>query len=108
MGKNYSCPTSRGCRLHEIRVTHEGYVACAGQTDIMVAMNAETYARDVKEVAPGATSSSTSPGRARRSWKRDGGSARACAAVQRELQRRAHAHPDEEHLLRRVLAAPST
>jgi 2-oxoglutarate ferredoxin oxidoreductase subunit alpha len=34
-------------------VTRDGYVARSGTIDIMVAMNAETYARDVKEVSPG-------------------------------------------------------
>jgi 2-oxoglutarate ferredoxin oxidoreductase subunit alpha len=54
MGKNYFPSNIQGLPTwYEIRVTHEGYVARAGQTDIMVAMNAETYARDVKEVAPG-------------------------------------------------------
>jgi 2-oxoglutarate ferredoxin oxidoreductase subunit alpha len=38
---------------YEIRVTQDGHVARSGQVDIMVAMNAETYARDVREVAPG-------------------------------------------------------
>src|SRR3982074_2244099 len=38
---------------YEIRVTKDGHVARSGQVDIMVAMNAETYARDVKEIAPG-------------------------------------------------------
>jgi Pyruvate/2-oxoacid:ferredoxin oxidoreductase gamma subunit len=52
-GKNFSRQHQGPPTWYEIRVTHEGYVARAGQTDIMVAMNAETYARDVKEVAPG-------------------------------------------------------
>ncbi len=38
---------------YEIRVTKDGHVARSGSVDIMVAMNAETYAKDVKEVAPG-------------------------------------------------------
>ena len=38
---------------YEIRVTKDGYVARSGKVDIMVAMNAETYARDVREVASG-------------------------------------------------------
>jgi 2-oxoglutarate ferredoxin oxidoreductase subunit alpha len=38
---------------YEIRVTKHGYVACSGRVDIMVAMNAETYSKDVREVAPG-------------------------------------------------------
>jgi 2-oxoglutarate/2-oxoacid ferredoxin oxidoreductase subunit alpha len=54
MGKNYFPSNIQGLPTwYEIRVTRQGYVAVAGTVDIMVAMNAETYARDVKEVAPG-------------------------------------------------------
>ena len=53
MGKNYFPSNIQGLPTwYEIRVTREGYVARSGQVDIMVAMNAETYARDVREVAP--------------------------------------------------------
>ncbi|MGE0032177.1 MAG: 2-oxoacid:acceptor oxidoreductase subunit alpha [Steroidobacteraceae bacterium] len=38
---------------YEIRVTREGWRARSGRVDIMVAMNAETYSRDVREVTPG-------------------------------------------------------
>ena len=34
-------------------MTRDGYVARSGRVDVMVAMNAETYAKDVKEVSPG-------------------------------------------------------
>ena len=37
----------------EVRVTEEGYLGRRGGIDIMVAMNAETYAKDVREVASG-------------------------------------------------------
>jgi 2-oxoglutarate ferredoxin oxidoreductase subunit alpha len=54
MGKNYFPSNIQGLPTwYEIRVTKQGYVARSGQVDIMVAMNAETYARDIKEVAPG-------------------------------------------------------
>ncbi|MBV9724075.1 MAG: 2-oxoacid:acceptor oxidoreductase subunit alpha [Gammaproteobacteria bacterium] len=54
MGKNYFPSNIQGLPTwYEIRVTHAGYVAHSGRVDLMVAMNAETYARDVKEVAPG-------------------------------------------------------
>jgi 2-oxoglutarate ferredoxin oxidoreductase subunit alpha len=54
MGKNYFPSNIQGLPTwYEIRVTKHGYVARSGQVDIMVAMNAETYARDVKEVSPG-------------------------------------------------------
>ncbi|HLJ38248.1 MAG TPA: 2-oxoacid:acceptor oxidoreductase subunit alpha [Steroidobacteraceae bacterium] len=54
MGKNYFPSNIQGLPTwYEIRVTREGYVARSGQVDLMVAMNAETYARDVREVAPG-------------------------------------------------------
>ncbi|HEY1874921.1 MAG TPA: 2-oxoacid:acceptor oxidoreductase subunit alpha [Steroidobacteraceae bacterium] len=54
VGKNYFPSNIQGLPTwYEIRVTKDGYVARSGTVDIMVAMNAETYARDVKEVAPG-------------------------------------------------------
>jgi 2-oxoglutarate ferredoxin oxidoreductase subunit alpha len=54
MGKNYFPSNIQGLPTwYEIRVTKDGYVARSGHVDIMVAMNAETYAKDVKEVAPG-------------------------------------------------------
>jgi len=54
VGKNYFPSNIQGLPTwYEIRVTRDGYVARSGTVDIMVAMNAETYARDVKEVAPG-------------------------------------------------------
>ena len=54
MGKNYFPSNIQGLPTwYEIRVSKDAYVARSGRVDIMVAMNAETYARDVKEVAPG-------------------------------------------------------
>lgn len=54
MGKNYFPSNIQGLPTwYEIRVTKNGYVARSGTVDVMVAMNAETYARDVKEVSPG-------------------------------------------------------
>src|SRR5712671_5590055 len=54
MGKNYLPSNIQGLPTwYEIRVTRDGHVARSGRVDIMVAMNAETYARDVKEIAPG-------------------------------------------------------
>jgi 2-oxoglutarate/2-oxoacid ferredoxin oxidoreductase subunit alpha len=54
MGKNYFPSNIQGLPTwYEIRVTRDGHVARSGQIEIMVAMNAETYARDAKEVAPG-------------------------------------------------------
>src|ERR1700733_10657178 len=54
MGKNYFPSNIQGLPTwYEIRVARAGYVARSGRIDIMVAMNAETYARDVREVAPG-------------------------------------------------------
>ncbi len=38
---------------YEIRVNREGYSARALDYDLMVAMNSQTYARDVREVRPG-------------------------------------------------------
>jgi 2-oxoglutarate ferredoxin oxidoreductase subunit alpha len=54
MGKNYFPSNIQGLPTwYEIRVTERGYVARSGRVDIMVAMNAETYSRDMREVAPG-------------------------------------------------------
>jgi 2-oxoglutarate ferredoxin oxidoreductase subunit alpha len=54
MGKNYFPSNIQGLPTwYEIRVTKEGYVARSGRVDLMVAMNAETYAKDVREVSPG-------------------------------------------------------
>src|SRR5215467_2409563 len=54
MGKNYFPSNIQGLPTwYEIRVSSDGYVARSGKIDLMVAMNPETYARDVKEVEPG-------------------------------------------------------
>jgi 2-oxoglutarate/2-oxoacid ferredoxin oxidoreductase subunit alpha len=54
MGKNYFPSNIQGLPTwYEIRVSRDGYVARSGRVDIMVAMNAETYAKDVREVDPG-------------------------------------------------------
>ena len=54
MGKNYFPSNIQGLPTwYEIRVTRDGYVARSGRVDLMVAMNAETYQKDVREVSPG-------------------------------------------------------
>jgi 2-oxoglutarate ferredoxin oxidoreductase subunit alpha len=54
MGKNYFPSNIQGLPTwYEIRVTRDGYVARSGRVDMMVAMNAETYAKDLREVSPG-------------------------------------------------------
>ncbi len=54
MGKNYFPSNIQGLPTwYEIRVSRDGYVARSGRIDIMVAMNAETYAKDVREVDAG-------------------------------------------------------
>ena len=54
MGKNYFPSNIQGLPTwYEIRVTKDGHVARSGRVDIMVAMNAETYGKDVREVATG-------------------------------------------------------
>jgi 2-oxoglutarate ferredoxin oxidoreductase subunit alpha len=54
VGKNFFPSNIQGLPTwYEIRVTREGWRARTGRVDIMVAMNAETYARDVREVVPG-------------------------------------------------------
>src|SRR5471032_635651 len=53
-GKKYFPSNIQGLPTwYEIRVTRQGYAARAGRVDIMVAMNAETYAKDVREVVSG-------------------------------------------------------
>jgi len=54
VGKNLFPSNIQGLPTwYEIRLTKDGYAARAGQTDFMVAMNAETYKQDIAEVAPG-------------------------------------------------------
>jgi 2-oxoglutarate/2-oxoacid ferredoxin oxidoreductase subunit alpha len=54
MGKNYFPSNIQGLPTwYEIRVTKDAYVARSGRVDLMVAMNAETYVKDVREVSPG-------------------------------------------------------
>jgi 2-oxoglutarate ferredoxin oxidoreductase subunit alpha len=54
VGKNYFPSNIQGMPTwYEIRVTRDGYTARSGEIDIMIAINAETYAQDIKEVAPG-------------------------------------------------------
>ncbi len=38
---------------YEIRANHRGYMSRSGRVDVMVAMNAQTYQRDLAEVSPG-------------------------------------------------------
>ncbi|GMU69423.1 MAG: putative ferredoxin oxidoreductase, alpha subunit [Steroidobacteraceae bacterium] len=54
MGKNYFPSNIQGLPTwYEIRVTRDGHVARSGRVDIMVAMNAETYGKDAREVTSG-------------------------------------------------------
>ncbi len=54
IGKNYFPSNIQGLPTwYEIRVTREGHMARSGRVDFMVAMNAETYGKDLKEVSPG-------------------------------------------------------
>ena len=54
VGKNYFPSNIQGMPTwYEIRASHDGYIARSGRIDLMVAMNAETYAQDVAEVSPG-------------------------------------------------------
>ncbi len=54
VGKNFFPSNIQGLPTwYEIRVSRDGYMARSGQVDFMVAMNAETYARDLAEVAGG-------------------------------------------------------
>jgi 2-oxoglutarate ferredoxin oxidoreductase subunit alpha len=54
VGKNFFPSNIQGMPTwFEIRVTGEGWMARSPRIDLMVAMNPETYGKDVKEVAPG-------------------------------------------------------
>jgi 2-oxoglutarate ferredoxin oxidoreductase subunit alpha len=56
MGKNFFPSNIQGLPTwYEIRITKDGHLARAGHVDIMVAMNAETYQKDLNEVVPGGT-----------------------------------------------------
>jgi len=55
-GKNFFPSNIQGLPTwFEIRVSGRGYLARTGRVDVMVAMNAETYRRDLAEVEPGGT-----------------------------------------------------
>ena len=54
VGKNYFPSNIQGLPTwYEIRVTGDGYQSRSNRVDLMVAMNAQTYARDLQEVSPG-------------------------------------------------------
>ncbi|MGD8690552.1 MAG: 2-oxoacid:acceptor oxidoreductase subunit alpha, partial [Gammaproteobacteria bacterium] len=54
VGKNFFPSNIQGLPTwFEIRVSKDGYLARSGRVDLMVAMNAQTYARDLAEVEPG-------------------------------------------------------
>jgi 2-oxoglutarate/2-oxoacid ferredoxin oxidoreductase subunit alpha len=54
VGKNFFPSNIQGLPTwFEIRVSREGYLSRSGPVDIMVAMNAQTYAKDLAEVSPG-------------------------------------------------------
>jgi 2-oxoglutarate ferredoxin oxidoreductase subunit alpha len=54
VGKNYFPSNIQGLPTwYEIRVSGKGYMARSGRLDIVLAMNAETYAKDLADVAPG-------------------------------------------------------
>ncbi len=54
VGKNYFPSNIQGLPTwYEIRVSEAGHLARSGRIDLMVAMNAETYQKDLLEVAPG-------------------------------------------------------
>jgi 2-oxoglutarate ferredoxin oxidoreductase subunit alpha len=54
VGKNFFPSNIQGLPTwYEIRITKDGHMARSGRVDLMVAMNPETYAKDVKEVSAG-------------------------------------------------------
>jgi 2-oxoglutarate/2-oxoacid ferredoxin oxidoreductase subunit alpha len=54
IGKNFFPSNIQGLPTwYEIRVTRDGHMARSDRIDLMLAMNSETYAKDVREVSPG-------------------------------------------------------
>ena len=54
MGKNFFPSNIQGLPTwYEIRITKDAHLARSGHVDFMVAMNAQTYQKDLKEVSPG-------------------------------------------------------
>jgi 2-oxoglutarate ferredoxin oxidoreductase subunit alpha len=54
VGKNYFPSNIQGLPTwYEIRVTGDGYQSRSDRVDVMVAMNAQTYAKDLADVSPG-------------------------------------------------------
>ena len=54
VGKNLFPSNIQGLPTwYEIRITKDAYMARSGSADFVVAMNAETYAKDLAEVSPG-------------------------------------------------------
>ena len=54
VGKNYFPSNIQGLPTwYEIRVTGDGYQSRSDRVDVMVAMNAQTYAKDLADVTPG-------------------------------------------------------
>ncbi|MEM1264117.1 MAG: 2-oxoacid:acceptor oxidoreductase subunit alpha [Pseudomonadota bacterium] len=54
VGKNYFPSNIQGLPTwYEIRVTRDGHMARAGHIDLMVALNVQTYQRDMAELEPG-------------------------------------------------------
>jgi len=54
VGKNIFPSNIQGLPTwYEIRLSRQGYLARSGKVDVMVAMNAQTYQRDMQELSPG-------------------------------------------------------
>jgi 2-oxoglutarate ferredoxin oxidoreductase subunit alpha len=54
VGKNFFPSNIQGLPTwYEIRISRDGHVARSGRVDIMLAMNAQTYAQDRDDVSPG-------------------------------------------------------
>src|SRR5215472_13223978 len=54
MGKNFFPSNIQGLPTwYEIRLSPDGRAARSGRVDLMLALNPETYSRDVREVSPG-------------------------------------------------------
>ena len=53
-GKNYFPSNIQGLPTwYEVRVSERGYLGALGRTDVMVAMNPQTFDKDVASIEPG-------------------------------------------------------
>ena len=111
VGKNYFPSNIQGLPTwYEIRVNGDGHLARSGRVDLMVAMNAETYQKDLNELSSGGylvydstwPRHKTAPARRHQHHWRS-----AVEDVQRELRYGTFTRADEKRRLRRRNRGPA-